>query len=97
MSRLIGVFTLFQVESIDSAFTELTSHVTKTNKDVEELNNTMLRKVKKGFIIAVCFENVNIFFPVKRVIYHNELGFLTHFLPIPDVLTGRPIEPPINR
>ena len=68
MSRLIGVFSLFQVENIESDFTELTSHVTKTNKDLDELNNTMLRKVKKGFIVAVCFEYINICFLVKRMI-----------------------------
>ena len=43
-----SVFTLFQVENIDSAVNQLTSHVTKTNKDIKEINNTMLRKVKKA-------------------------------------------------
>ena len=48
VSWLTVVFTLFQFENIDSVFTELTSHVTKMNKDLEELNNmTVLRKVKR--------------------------------------------------
>ena len=43
--RLNGAFSLFQMENLDSAFTELTSHLEETSKDLAELNIT-IREVK---------------------------------------------------
>ena len=40
------VYFLFQMENFDSSFNELKSHLAETNEGLEELNNTLIRKVK---------------------------------------------------
>ena len=54
---ILTLFT-FQMEKINSAFTELTSHLTKTNTDLVELDDT-LGKVTKVFVIVGCIFEIN--------------------------------------
>ena len=45
-------FCLFQMENLDSSLTELKSNFEEKSKNLEEHNNTVLRKVKQAFIIV---------------------------------------------
>ena len=45
------------MENIESVFTEFKSHLEKTNKDLEELNKTVIRKVRKLLYIILYFSN----------------------------------------
>ena len=39
-------FSLLQMKNLESNFTELTAHLETNGKNLAEINNTMLRKVK---------------------------------------------------